>query len=495
MVTLFGYAVLAVFIGSYIVISSEKVNRTGTALLGMGLVGFVFWGFYTLWDLGFYTDPTFTDPSHPELWLHGPFEALIGSIEWSTILFVTSMMIIVAVAGASGMFQYLALRLAKPSEGDPRLLFITFLLFVFGISLFFDTVSTMLIMCPLTVEVCRALEIDFKPFLISEAIVSNFSSIPSIVGAVPNLVIANAIPESLNAGFLFIVFMPLSALLFIISLPIFLKWFDKSFGESDPHRVEVLLNIHPEYMIKSKRDFYISVVAIAILVIGFTLGQAISGPHHFGLAPAMFALAIGGFMLILSHDRANEYLNEVGWDTVFFLVGLFGLVVALDITGLITELADWIGILLAGNAVLAIIFMVWIPAMLSAFLDNLPVSIVLAPIAQQFASLSPVIPLALVFAVNIGGYIFTPLGSPANMVAIGFSEKEHDPISFIEFVKIGTLLGLIHLAIGSGWLLLTSTLLILEMSVFLLFPLGFIPFVIGIYFLYFKALNTVKQEP
>ncbi|MDF1537600.1 MAG: SLC13 family permease [Candidatus Thorarchaeota archaeon] len=485
MVTLFGYAVLAVFIGAYIIISSEKINRTGMALLGMGIVGFVFWGFYTLWDLGFYTDPAFTNPTNPELWHHGPFEALIGSIEWSTILFVTSMMIIVAVAGSSGMFQYLALRLAKPSNGNPRALYITFLLFVFGISLFFDTVSTMLIMCPLTVEVCRALEIDFKPFLVSEAIVSNFSSIPSIVGAVPNLVIANAIPDSLNAGFLFIVFMPLSALLFIISLPIFLKWFGKSFGESDPHRVDTLLNIHPEYMIKSKRDFYVSVLAIAILIIGFTFGQSISGVH-FGLAPAMFALAIGGFMLILSHDRAAEYLANVGWDTVFFLVGLFGLVVALDITGLIDELADAIGIVLGGNAVLAIIFMVWIPAMLSAFLDNLPVSIVLAPIAQQFASLSPVLPLALVFAVNIGGYIFTPLGSPANMVAIGFSEKEHDPISFIEFVKIGTILGMIHLAIGTGWLLLASILVTIDIGVFLLFPLGIIPFVIGLYFLYFK---------
>jgi Na+/H+ antiporter NhaD/arsenite permease-like protein len=92
-------------------------------------------------------------------------------------------------------------------------------------------------------------------------------------------------------------------------------------------------------------------------------------------------------------------------------------------------------------------------------LDNLPVSAVLAPIARDFAVVSPVIPLALVFAVNIGGYIFTPLGSPANMVVIGLSEAEHNPISFIEFVKIGTVLGMIHLTIGSGYLLVLMALL------------------------------------
>jgi len=86
------------------------------------------------------------------------------------------------------------------------------------------------------------------------------------------------------------------------------------------------------------------------------------------------------------------------------------------------------------------------------------VSAVLAPIAVEFGGVSPVLPLALIFAGNIGGYIFTPLGSPANMVAIGLSEREHDRISFIEFVKIGTLLGLIHLTIGSVYLVLVNML-------------------------------------
>ena len=206
-------------------------------------------------------------------------------------------------------------------------------------------------------------------------------------------------------------------------------------------------------MIRDRWDFNISAAAIVFLVIGFGIGPS------FGIVPPMVALVVAGFLLLLAHERANEFLNQVGWPTVFFLVGLFGLVGALSITGIIDLIGAGIGGIVGDDPGFATVFLVWIPAMLSAFLDNLPVSAVLAPIAESLMHLSPAIPLALVFAVNIGGYIFTPLGSPANMVVIGLSEAEHDPIPFTEFVKIGTLLGLIHLAIGSGYLLLINFLL------------------------------------
>jgi Na+/H+ antiporter NhaD/arsenite permease-like protein len=428
-------AIIVVFIGTYLLISTEKVNRTAMALLGMSLAGFVFWVAVEI-EL---------------LLIEHPFEALIAEIEWTTIIFIIAMSMIVSVAAASGLFQFIALKIAARSEGDHKKLFITFLVFVSGISLFFDTVSTMLITAPLTIEICKALEIDFKPFLISEAIVCNFSSIPSLVGAVPNLVIAGE--TGLDVGFLFVAFMPLSIILFLVSLPILLRYYDSTFGITEEHRVDAVFSINPNTMIKDRWDFNISAVAIIVLVVGFAIGPG------FGLVPPMVAIVVAGFLLLLSHERANEFLNQVGWPTVFFLVGLFGLVGALSLTGLIEALGDSFDPIIGDDAAFALVFLTWIPAMLSAFLDNLPVAAVLAPIAVHFAHLGPILPLALVFAVNIGGYIFTPLGSPANMVVIGLSEKEHDPISFIEFVKIGTLLGLIHLTIGSGYLLLLNALI------------------------------------
>ncbi|MFW9806323.1 MAG: SLC13 family permease [Candidatus Thorarchaeota archaeon] len=424
-------AVLVIFIGTYLLISTEKINRTAMSLLGVALVGVIMYIGLRLEIAGGAT-----------------FATIIEHVEWDTIIFIIAMSIIVSVAAASGIFQYIALRIAAQSEGDHKKLFIIFLVFVSGISLFFDTVSTMLIAAPLTIEICKALEIDFKPFLVSEAIVCNFSSIPSIVGAVPNLVIASHPEVNLDVGFLFLTFLPLSIILFLVSLPIFLRWYSSYFGVTEEHRADTVFSIDPATMIKDKWDFNISAVAIISLVVGFAFGPAL------GLTPPMIALLIAGFLLLLAHERANEFLNRVGWPTVFFLVGLFGLVGALDITGLIADLGDAMSKVITEGSIFATIFLVWIPAMLSAFLDNLPVSLVLAPIAADFGN-----PLALIFAVNIGGYIFTPLGSPANMVAIGLSEEQHDPIPFIEFVKIGTILGMIHLAIGSGYLVLLQLLL------------------------------------
>jgi len=428
-----GIAVLVVFIATYAIISSEKVNRTGMSLLGLAIMGAVFWVasvFDPLQTIGFLD--------------------LVEHIEWGTVLFVTAMMTIVAVAGSSGMFQYLALTLARTSGGLQKNLYRTFLLFVFGVSLFFDTVSTMVIMAPLTIQVCKALDIDFKPYLVSEAIVCNFASIPSIVGAVPNLVIQEA--TQYDAGFLFVSFMPLAVILFLASWPVLMWWYGKSFGETDKSKADLLLLINPATMIRSKRDFYASVVAFAFLVLGFAVGPAT------GISPTMIALMVAAALLVLAHDRATEFLGEVGWGTVFFLVGLFGLVAGLELTGFIEDLGAGIEIVVGDNRLVAILFMVWIPAILSAFLDNLPVSAVLAPIALRFAGVSILLPLALVFAVNIGGYIFTPLGSPANMVAIAYSERENNHISFAEFVKIGTILGIIHLAIGSVWIIIMSAL-------------------------------------
>ncbi len=423
-----GAAILAVFIGTYIIISTEKINRTGMALLGMGFAGVV-------------------------LWVGGhDFHELVLGIEWDTILFVTSMMMIVAVADGSGIFEFLALRISKPSGGDHRRLFITFIVFVFVMSFFLDTTSTMVIMAPLTIQVCKALDIDFKPYLISEAIVCNFASIPSIVGAVPNLVIASK--TRLDPGFLFVAFMPLAIILLVVTLPIMLHHYRASFGVTDRHRVDALLRIDPATMIISKRDFYASIIAFAVLFLGFALGPS------FHITPPLVALPVAGFMLVLSHKRANKFLTEVGWDTVFFLVGIFGLVVALNITGLVDDLGYWIQAVVGNDAAFATVFMIWIPALLSSFLDNLPVSVLLAPIASspELLAVSPVLPLALIFAVNIGGYL-TPLGAPANIVTMSFAEKEGDHISFLEFAKMGTVLALIHLAIGSGWLLLVNFLI------------------------------------
>ncbi|MFW9794341.1 MAG: SLC13 family permease, partial [Candidatus Thorarchaeota archaeon] len=384
--------IIIVFVATYIAISSEKVNRTATALLGMGIAGIV------LWATG-----------------QGTFSLIVEHIEWSTILFVTSMFIIVTIAAASGMFQFLALQLTGPTQAETKKLFISLLGFVFVISLFFDTTSTMLIMGPLTIELCKALDIDFRPFLISEAVTCNFASIPSIVGAVPNLLIAKE--ASVSPGYLLITLLPLSIILFIVSIPILLRVFEEQLHPSEEELVSQMLLINPQYMIRSRTDFFMSLIAMLILVLGFTLGPGLT-PHP--IQPALIAITVASALLILAREYVDEILKRVNWGTIFFLVGLFGLVAALDITGVIDAIGVGIGGLIGGNVILGIVFMTWVPALLSAVIDNIPVSAVLAPIAGQFAVVSPILPVALIFAVNVGGFLL-PIGAPANILAIVFA--------------------------------------------------------------------------
>ncbi|MBN2229391.1 MAG: anion permease [Candidatus Thorarchaeota archaeon] len=427
-----GTLILLVFIGTYIAISSEKVNRAAMSMTGMGLAGLVFWGFSI------------------------DFNTLVHEIEWGTILFIIGMMTVVSVAGHSGMFQYIALTLSKPTGGDTRRLFIVFIVFVFAISFIFDTTSTMLIMGPLTIEVCKALELDFKPFLIAEAITSNFASIPSIVGAVPNLVIAEVVflqgVTSFNGGLLFVVMMPLAIILLVVTLYILTRIFREQLSECDEDIADQVFVVSPQHMIRSKNDFYFSLVAIAILALAFTFGQGS------GLQPALVAVVVAFTVLIMTRGHVEEILSEINWNTVFFLIGIFGLVAALDYVGFIDDIGDIIGAIVEANLGGAVVFLVWVPALLSAVIDNIPVSIVLAPIAATLALSSSVFPAILIFAVNIGGYIL-PIGAPANLVAMALAENEHDRISFKMFAKIATPLALLHLLIGTGWLFMMTSFL------------------------------------
>ncbi|TFH04336.1 MAG: hypothetical protein E4H14_14965, partial [Candidatus Thorarchaeota archaeon] len=391
-----GTLVLLVFIGTYLAISSEKVNRAATSMVGMGITGLVLWASFQQWGIG------------------SDFTTLVHSIEWSTILFIVSMMAIVSVAGHSGMFQYIALTLARPTGGDTRHLFIVFIVFVFGVSLVFDTTSTMLIIGPLTIEVCKALEINFKPFLISEAITSNFASIPSIVGAVPNLVIAGEVFLSgvpgFDGGYLFLVMMPLAIILLVVTLFILLRLFKDDLHDSDDDVADEVFVVSPQLMIRSRSDFYLSIGAILILALAFTFGQGS------GLEPPLIAIIVAFMVLLMTRERVEDILSGINWNTVFFLIGIFGLVAALKIVGFIDDIGAAVSAIVEGNVGGAVSFLVWVPALLSAVIDNIPVSIVLAPIAADLARLTPIFPAILVFAVNIGGYVL-PIGAPANILA------------------------------------------------------------------------------
>ncbi|MCK4567515.1 MAG: hypothetical protein KAU48_09425, partial [Candidatus Thorarchaeota archaeon] len=250
-----------------------------------------------------------------------------------------------------------------------------------------------------------------------------------------------------DAGFLFVVLMPLSVILLIVTLFILHRVFKEQLVDTEEEIVDEVFVVVPQHMIKSRSDFYLSLVAIAILTLAFTFGQGS------GLEPPLVAIIVAFTVLLMTRERVENILAEINWNTVFFLIGIFGLVAALKIVGFIDDIGTAVGVVVAGDTGGAVAFLVWVPALLSAIIDNIPVSIILAPIASSLAATTPVFPAILIFAVNVGGYLL-PIGAPANLLAMAMSEDEHDPISFKAFAKIATPMAIIHLLIGTVWLYL-----------------------------------------
>ncbi|MGY5875869.1 MAG: SLC13 family permease [Candidatus Thorarchaeota archaeon] len=420
--------VLVIFVVTILVIVSEKVSATAVALFAMSLAAGV-------------------------LFLDGrmEFSEFVVLIEWDTILFVAAMMIVVSIAGSSGMFQYIALLLVRSTQGDAKRVFVTFMAFVFVLSLFFDPLPAMLVMGAFTVEVCRAVDMDYRPFLISEVIVANFASIPSVVGSVPNLVIA--VGTELDFGLMFLSLLPFSLILFAVTIPLLLRYYRDRLVLPDEYDANILFMIRPEVMIKSRRDFYLSAVGMAILLLGFVFGPSAL------IEPSFVALLVASGMLLFSHERARDLLQKLSWDTVFFLIGLFGLVQALSVTGVIDLFVDNTTLLVGGNPFLGILIMIWIPGLALSIIDNIPVATILTPLALNLGVQNKMVPLSLIISSNIGGYVI-PFGDAPNMIAMNLAEEAGNPISFLEFTKIAFPIGILHLIIATIYSYIGALLLI-----------------------------------
>lgn len=411
-----GFIILLILIATLVIILSERINETAGALFSMSVAGAVLYFAY-----GF------------------TFREFVLMMQWDTILFVTAMLFVVAVAASSGMFQYIALILLKRTQGDPRKIFVTFMAFVFVISLFLDPLPTMLVMGVFTVEVCRVIDLDFGPVLISEVIVANFASIPSFVGSVPNLVIVAW--GNINVSLMALVLFPLSIILFFITIAILLRLYGPQLAEERISDWNLLYAVKSSSMIKSRHDFYLSIIGMAILILGFTIGAL-------RVEASLIAMMVASGMLVFAHERAESLVKQLSWGTIFFLVGLFGLVAALERSGVISEFVGGVTSLVGDNIFLGISFLIWIPGFVLSLIDNVPIAALLAPLGESLGLINPIVPLTLMIGVNVGGYMI-PFGDAPNMIAVNQAREGGRPISFLEFTKIALPLGFIHLIIST----------------------------------------------
>ena len=301
---------IAVFVGAYVLIATERVHRVAAALGGAALMVLVG---ATDAEAAFFSQET--------------------GVDWNVVFLLLGMMIIVSVVKQSGVFEYLAIRAAKAARGRPYRLIVLLCTLTAVASALLDNVTTVLLVAPVTLLVCRTIGVRPEPFLIAEVIASNIGGTATLVGDPPNIIIGS------RAGLSFNDFLLNLAPIVVVLLGVFLllaRWLFRDAYRHRPDRVDALLNLDERRAIRDPVLLRRSMVVLVATVLGFLL----HGP--LGTEPSMVALLGAGAMVVVTRTSSREYLDEVEWPTLVFFAGLFVMVGALVNVGVLEALGTWL---------------------------------------------------------------------------------------------------------------------------------------------------------
>ena len=423
MITLPVIISIFIFIVVLIIIFSEKVNRTIVAMVGATLM--VVAGIY----FGFYNQ-----------------EQAVEVVDFNTLGLLIGMMILVGLLEPTGFFQFLAVMAAKISKGKPIRLLIFLTAVTSLVSMVLDNVTTVVLIAPVTILICEILGYNTRPFLISEAILSNIGGMATLVGDPPNILIASA------ANFTFVDFLrnalPIVLVTWLVTIIVLNYLFRKELQSSKIiDNGAVVAQLNPKEAIKEPKIVFIVLVMIAIALIGFIFEDLIK------LEPSVIAIGASSLALLwVNPSKVKEVFNLVEWDVLVFFSSLFILVGGLENAGVLHYLAQ--AILSIGNLppVILGVSLLWIVALLSAIVDNIPITIAIIPVILELETMGiPVAPLwwALAFGAGLGGN-GTIIGSTANVIVTSLSDRTRYPITPILWNKKGLPVMFISLIVVSG---------------------------------------------
>jgi Na+/H+ antiporter NhaD/arsenite permease-like protein len=401
----------------YMVISFEWMHRTLISFLGAALIIFIT---YTLghWDKSFYIIS---------------FDDAMGAIDLNVIFLLMGMMLFVGVMKKTGMFQFLAYKAYAWSRGNIFVLSVILQVITAVVSAFLDNVTTMLLVLPVTIEIAVTLKINPLVFLIPEVFASNVGGTATLIGDPPNILIGS------YAGLSFGQFVQNLALVCLMCLGVssvfYLWWHKKDYLKAEVKDIPRTIGyLREEYQITNKKLMIQSLLLLGFTILLFTL-------HGILHMPVSVAALIGSLILLaISGEDIVEMLeHEVEWPTLVFFIGLFMVIAGAEETGLIQVIADFVKEVSKGNLTAAIVIVLWVSAIASAFIDNIPFTATMLPI---IAFLNQTIPGAesgvLWWALSLGACLGgngTMIGASANVVTVGLAEKAGYKISFVEYMK------------------------------------------------------------
>ena len=375
------------------------------------------------------------------------FEESLEYIDFNTIGVLIGMMTFVGVVKASGLFQYLAVKSAKIAKGDPWKIMVLFVIITAVLSAFLDNVTTVLLIGPMTMTICTILGINPVPFFMTQILASNAGGTATLIGDPPNIMIGS------KAGLSFADFINYDTPPVIIILAVFILIFKVLYGKkilTSPEKMEEVMKLDEKAEIKDKSLFIKSVVMIGLVVLGFFFHGTL------GVESSVIALTAAAIMLIIGRQNVEHVITGVEWPTIIFFVFLFIVVGGLEKVGVISAIANWLMTATGGNMFLTMILVVWVSAIVSSILDNIPFVAAMIPVILTMQqSGMDVAPLwwALSLGACLGGN-GTLIGASANVVLTSISNREGHPISFMDFTKVGFPMMLVSTAIACGYLML-----------------------------------------
>ena len=420
------------FVVTYAVIISEKVNRAIISLLGAGLMIM----------LGVLNQ-----------------ETAISGIDFNTLGLLIGMMVIVAITRRSGVFQFIAVWSAKKVKASPWgiLLMLSVVTAVFSALL--DNVTTVLLVAPVTLLICHELDLSPYPFLFAEIFASNIGGTATLIGDPPNIMIGSAVRLTFNDFVLNLA--PIVPLILLVTMAvIYVIWGRKLRATADAR--ERIMQFREREAITDARLLKQSLLVLALVLAGFVLA------HPLQLEPATIAMFGAALLLLLSNlnnnaeeqaENVHHTFGKVEWVTIFFFVGLFIAVKGIEEAGVLKILADKAISLTGGDMLLTSMTVLWVSAIVSAIVDNIPFVATMIPLiksmAPTFGGAENLMPLwwSLALGACLGGN-GSLVGASANLIVAGFAERSGHRIGFLRFMAIAFPLMLLSILIASGYVYL-----------------------------------------
>lgn len=394
----------AVFISAYVLIVLERIDRTVVAMTGAALV----------MVLGVISQ-----------------EQAFAAIDWNTLGLLIGMMIIVGITRQSGVFEYVAVKSAKMAGGQPLTIMVVLSFVTALLSAFLDNVTTVLLIVPVTFAITDRLKVSPIPFLFAEIIASNIGGTATLIGDPPNIMIGSA------TGLGFVDFLtnlgPPALVILIITLAIMVLWFRKDLV-TGPEEIASLMKLEEHELIKDWRLMKRSLAVLGLVIVLFFLHQALH------LESATVALLGAALLMLVSGEEPEEVLLTVEWPTIFFFAGLFVMVGGLEHTGIISSLARKGLELTGGNLMATGLMVLWLAAIASAFVDNIPFVAAMIPLLQAMGEMSGTAMESIWWALALGACLGgngTLIGASANVIVAGIADKYGSPIRFMDFLKVG----------------------------------------------------------